>query len=607
MIAIVLMLVAAPAAQAASKKQREGYWRFADAREREVDRFYDPGLGLYQTGSNQVHISMSMLYLHSLAAIKDRQGPSRQDRRVEQLTRRLISWPAYIEDDFDSSGDQAHAPGFTLGIDSPGEQHVSFDTQAAASLSAAYQSGLLPEELKQEVAQKIDAVAHEPIFTAPSVQLNQVNWPISIWRSQAQVTGSWVEAQAQTRAYLKIWTRGMQRPMPGSLVPNLSRGLGLHYSPQLGVRGSNLTSTSEYANIIYSGFQGYEEMLSQGMPPLKASDEKALGRWARRLLMGDWTHSGWPNWDTAHGFSRWQLWRYWAWSAESLATMAASSRLADPQEKAAASWLLSRVFDRYETLRQQGLLTGSTRFGVITDFGQPADDLLTGARLAALAARAASSPTSRPQKPKGWFWYDPEMKRLTVSSPSYSAALMAPIKTPAYGGLEPARLLDSQGRVLTSLGADDYQAGFTPGAGHSSQEQNRDTTLAWRISGESSGTLGQAVIAGRTRGREKVEVRHTFSEESIDSSYRMKGAREGTLLIPLWGDPEKMELSPDSSSFEFENSEGGKLRIEMSSPGLISAQVQELMYSPTSPETLNQLRISLSGSSRLEVRIYPLS
>lgn len=607
MMSTALMLALCPAAQAASKKQREGYWRFADAREREVDRFYDPKAGLYQTGSNQVHISMSMLYLHSLAAIAGHQGPARKDERVEQLTRRLISWPAYIEDDSDSSGDQAHAPGFTLGIDSPGEQHVSFDTQAAAGLSAAYRSGLLPEELRQEVAQTIDAVAHEPIFKAPSVQLNQVNWPISVWRSQAQVTGSWAEAQAQIREYLRIWTRGMKKPMPGSRVPNLSRGLGLRYSPQLGMRGSNLTSTSEYANIIYSGFQGYEEMLSQGMPPLKASDEKALRRWARRLLMGDWTHSGWPNWDTAHGFSRWHLWRYWAWSAESLATIASSRRLADPQEKAAASWLLSKVFERYELLQEQGLLTGSTRFDLVTDFGQPADDLLTGARLAALAARAASSPTGRPREPKGWFWYDPEMKRLTVSSPAYSAALMAPIKTPAYGGLEPARLLDSQGRVLTSLGADEYQAGFTPGLGRSSQQQQRDSTLAWRVTGEHSGNLGQVAITGRTRGRQKVEVSHIFSAESIESSYRIKGAKEGILLIPLWGDPEKMELSPDSSSFEFENSEGGKLRIEMSSPGVISAETRKLLYAPASPRTLHQLQINLSGSSQLDVRLYPLS
>lgn len=609
---LCLLLLLPAQAGAASREQKDALWDFADQRSQELDRYWSEEKGYYNTGSNQMHITMSMLYLHASAAIADRQGASRQDDRVEAITRRLISWPSYIEDRSESGGGQVHAPGFTLGITSPGEQHVSFDTQAVNGLTAAVQSGLLSKSLAREVARKVTRVAKGKIFTAPSLQLNQVNWPLQMWWGQAQITGSDLKARKQFGSYMNIWARGMSAPMPGNKVPNLSAGLGLRYSPKAKARGSNLASTTEYANIIYSGFQGYDRLVGRGMKPLSSFDEMMMKAWARRLLYGDWTHSGWPNWDTYHGFSRWHLWRYWPWCAEALVTMSSSRRLAGAEERGQAAWMLERVLERYRWLLNSKLLSGSTRYGLQTDFGQPADDLVTGARLAAIAARAARSPIAQPQQPAGWFWFDKEMQRLAVSSPTYSAAVMAPIATPAYGGLELSRLLDSQGRVLTSLGADAAQSGFTPKGGLSTQAgfpAERSNFTGWAIYGPYSGSLGQVELVGRTVGAAPVEVTQHFEAESITTTYRLRRELSGRLLIPLWGAARKAELdrSENRVILDFENSEGGKLRLIVQSEGKLEAKIGEITPSPASPQSKTQLQVEMSGSDQLQVAIYPQS
>lgn len=599
-----MLALLAPGKALASKADM---WQLADQVAEEIDPYYSEAGSLYMTPADQVHISSSMLSMHARAALSGHQGPARNDHRVIMLSKRMISWPIYISDYNQGSGNHKHGPGFTIGVDKPGEQHVSFDMQIANALTLAVKTGLLPKETEDQIRDRIPQVARQDVFSYPTVQLNQVNWPIQVWADAGQLGDDRTEVNRQVRGQMKQWVDGMFSPMPGMEIPNLSRGMGLHYPVETPDSKGNLISTTEYANIIYAGFDVYDQMLKDGMEPLSPEDEVKMQAWAGRLIRGDWTHGGWPNWDTAHGFERWHLSRYWPWAAEGLATIASSRRLAGERDQQYAAWLLERVFERYRWLKAKGPIEG-TRYGLPTSFGKQSDGLITGARIGAIAARAAVSDTAEPKRPPGYWWYDPEMKRFTVSSMSYSAAVMAPISRPNYGGLELARLLDSQGRVLTTLGGNQKQTGVSIRGGESSQAENgrqRANYRGFRVQGAKR--LGSVSVSGSTR-RGQIVVSHRFTNKTITSRYQVsKGP--ATLKIPLWGTITKKRLSSSGGQITLhtENSEGGKLAIRVSASRPLKATMRRIKARPESPGSRTQLLVTVRSPGSLTVRTTPQS
>lgn len=603
-LAAISLALIAPSGALASKAEM---WGLADQVALEMDPYYSEAGSLYMPPADQVHISSSMLAIHARAALSGHQGPARNDQRVRMLSKRMINWPIYISDYNQGSGNHKHGPGFTIGIDKPGEQHVSFDMQISNALTLAFKTGLLSQETEGQIKERIPQVARQDVLSYPTVQLNQVNWPIQVWANAGQLGDDPTEVNRQVRGQMKQWVDGMFSPMPGLEIPNLSRGMGLHYPVETPDSKGNLISTTEYANIIYAGFDVYERMIEAGMEPLSSEDEAKMQAWAGRLIRGDWTHGGWPNWDSAHGFERWHLSRYWPWATEGLATIASSRRLAGEQDQQYAAWLLERVFERYRWLKERGPIEG-TRYGLPTNFGKETDGLITGVRLAAIAARAASSETAEPKQPPGYWWYDPEMKRFTVSSANYSAAVMAPIPRPRYGGLELARLLDSQGRVLTTLGGNRAQTGITIQGGESSQAENgrqRGNYRGFRVRGDKR--LGSVSVSGTTR-RGQIEVSHRFTNKAIKSSYRVyKGP--AVLKIPLWGRMAKKNLSPAGRQIKLqtENSEGARMLIRVSASRPLKAKLRKIKARPESPATRTQLLITLGSAGSLKVETSPQS
>lgn len=602
MLAMIIAGLVAPSTAQAGPGEM---WQFADKISQELAPYFSEDSGLYLTPADQVHLSSSMLSVHARAAIAGHQGAARQDQKMRLLARRMINWPIYIEDYNQGSGKHKHAPGFTIGVDRPREQHVSFDMQIGNALSLAVKSGQLEPETEAQIRERLPKVARQPVFTYPEVKLNQVNWPIQVWAATARVDGNYPEANRQVRGQMQQFIDGMFTPMPGKQISNLSRGLGLRYASDTKNSAANKTSTTEYANIIYAGFNVYQEMLDQGMEPLKEKDEAKMKAWAGRLIRGDWTHGGWPNWDSGHGLDRIHLMRYWPWAAEGLATMAAAKRLAEPQDQAYAAWLLEQVLARYSWLAERGTI-GATRYGLPTGFGKDSDGPITAARLAAIAARAASQNNAAPKQPGGLWWYDPEMQRFTVTTPQYSAAVMAPISKPAYGGLEITRLLDSQGRVLTSLGATQPQSGISAGGEHSQAQSGKDRAAYRRLTVKGTKTLGKATVSGQTRSG-RIRVSHRFETNQITSQYRTSKA--GELKIPLWGKTEKLSLKNKAGTIilQSQNSEGAKLKITISSSQALKAKVASFKARPQSPGSRKQLQVKIRKAGELTVKISPQS
>ena len=104
----------------------------------------------------------------------------------------------------------------------------------------------------------------------------------------------------------------------------------------------------------------------------------------------------------------------------------------------------------------------STLYGIHSSEADPrSDPQFVAARIAGLVAhqalaRAVDAPA---EQPPPLFAYDPGSRRLAVTTPSYSAAVLDQTIRLGYGGVDLARLYDSRGRPLGSTGSHD-RTGF---------------------------------------------------------------------------------------------------------------------------------------------------
>ena len=190
----------------------------------------------------------------------------------------------------------------------------------------------------------------------------------------------------------------------------------------------NRNSTSEYASMVLGVVLPYDLARAQGMKAISAAEGEMARRWQRRVLYGDWTHAGLMNWDTGHGFLRWQLRRYWALAGNGLLAIASSRRLAfGATARNQAKYVFDQSLRQYDRLAvTEGPLLGSTFYAIKNAASQPRlDPALTAARFASLATRAAvlglGTMEAAPLPPA--YGYDPDIRRLAVTTPSYSTAI----------------------------------------------------------------------------------------------------------------------------------------------------------------------------------------
>ncbi len=479
-IAVVLGVPMPAQAQAPSPapgteraEQVEQLWAFVDRRAAELDARWRPSLGGYVTrgGSFSTRMNANITAVHALAAIAGHVGPARRDERIAPMVDALTRAPAFL--DFAKRPARAtahfHVPGWTPDAGSylPLREHVSLDPQAAEGLALAVRARNivgLPQALVDRVQKAVSSTANSEFYTWPRQKLNQFNWPADMALADARVSGDATLLLRDFPQYLGHFLDHAHRRDGRNRTPNLNDGMGFNYLPNVRPTSpSNRVGTSEYANIVFHALDDYAPALAAGMPPLDEKRMWVLRSWARRILTGDWTHAGYLNWDTGLAYRRWHLSRYWVFALGGLSTLAEAPVL-EEREQRWARWMFDRALGYYERLqagRPQPAVP-STLHGVRSPEADPkSDPQFVAARIAGLVAhqalaRAADAPA---EQPPPLFAYDPGSRRLAVTTPNYSAAVVDQTIRLGYGGVDLARLYDGRGRPLGSIGSHD-RTGF---------------------------------------------------------------------------------------------------------------------------------------------------
>ena len=180
-----------------------------------------------------------------------------------------------------------------------------------------------------------------------------------------------------------------------------------------------------------------------------------LRAWTARVQFGYWMHTGMLSWDSGLGFKRWMKAKTWAYALQGPLAIACSPHFhLDPRQGAWAKY----VFDR-----------GLEQFAIRCERLHAAPPPLRAPlrrRREPTRARAASGSTSRgwartrcgrsstgsarcrAEPPPPVYSFDADVGRLSVSTPRYSAAIVADNGGAfPYGGIDLARLFDAAGRA----------------------------------------------------------------------------------------------------------------------------------------------------------------
>ncbi|CAA9465108.1 MAG: hypothetical protein AVDCRST_MAG65-202, partial [uncultured Solirubrobacteraceae bacterium] len=440
-----------------------GYLAYADRMQALMEDSWDETEGLYRAGDGSgPMVNANMLLSHSVAAVKGHQGSSRQDERARRIAGRLLVSPPFVEQPSDGPpGAQslAHAPGWVNSVSNPqGSQHLVFDADVVDGLLHAWRArealGLPPETVAL-IVDRISRTTHGAFWRFPALRLNQINWYALMYAATAEVTGDPSLLRGDLRAQLMRFTQAPRSTR--ERAGNFGAGMRFHYLPGRPAERRLNVDSAEYANIVFSAGRFYEQARAAGMPPLPRRNARLLRRWGIRMLSGYWTHAGYLNWDTGLGFHRWHQTKKIGLAQQALLALAATEWLqSDSSQGAWAKWIFDRGLLTFEEWsRRAGGVPPAVSFGVVRQPQGLSSARLGVARIQANAARAVASglgsvPASRPP---ALYSFDPDVGRLAVTTPAYNTAVVA-VNQDAfpYGGVELARLFDSNQEVAANLG-----------------------------------------------------------------------------------------------------------------------------------------------------------
>ena len=439
-----------------------GYFGFADRVQQQLDPIWDDDAGYYRAGPGGVEpMTNSLLLLtHSVAAMQDHHGPSRNDRRARIVARRLVDGLPFVERRPHGRGDsQIHAPGFVSSMtDAGAPQHLVFDAEVIDGLAYAYRARHalgLPDATSRRIRRAIHTTARGRFWRWPALRLNQVNWYALVYAADATVTGHGRMLRHDMALQLRRFFRGATGV--GGRAGNFGAGMRFHYLPYSSPGERRNVDSAEYANIVLSFTRFYGQARRAGMPPLEPGARRLMREWSRRALAGYWTHSGYMNWDSGLGFERWHQAKKLGLTQQALIGMAATPSLLPGRSWSRwAKAMLDRGLDFYA--RQPPADAGlpdPVFFGVSAVPQTVGSARLAAARMQANAARAVDAGLGRMRaaRPPALYAYDPDIGRLAISTPAYNTAVV-PVSQGAfpYGGLELARLFDADQDVLANIG-----------------------------------------------------------------------------------------------------------------------------------------------------------
>jgi hypothetical protein len=443
-----------------------GYWAFADRQAARLDDLWSDKERAYLAGGGgaDTMTNANLLLAHAAAALAGHEGAARNDRRARVLVDRLTATPPFVTKlPPRSRSSQAHANGWVDGLDNAdgGNMHLVIETEAIEGLAMAYRARTqldLPKASSDRIRSVILKAVTGRFWRYPALRLNQFSWYTHVYVAAAEVTGHRELVTRDLRRQLVRFVDGITRPMAGMSIPNTGPGYRFRYLPQSrGTHPMNVDS-AEYANIV-AGFAGdYETAVKAGMAPLDPARRARVQAWLQRVLTGYWMHNGFLSWDTGFGFERWYQSKKIGLAQRSLIGIATAPSL-DPrggEYGTWAKWIFDRglaLWDRWSV--EEGGVPDPVRYGVHVVPQGIGSARLAAARELADAARAVTAGLGRAtaKEPPPLYSYDPDIGRLSVTTPTYATAIVA-VNQDAfpYGGMDLARLFDGEGDVAGNPG-----------------------------------------------------------------------------------------------------------------------------------------------------------
>jgi hypothetical protein len=306
--AALLLLALSTPSPAGAVYDEDAYFRFADRIVAELPTPWNEERGAYFSENHgyAARTNANLLLLHSVAALRGHEGPTRRDAHARRLVETMTSRPMLLL----PSPVPPHGRTVCWSRDLTWSErdHMSLDSQIGEALAMAFrarkQLALAPASARR-IVQVVDACARHPAWRFPRMLLNQINWNAQLYASAARVTGHRDLLRRDYRRSLGWFTAGITRPPGGYWTANLGPGYGFHYSPQAPAGVSLNFDTPEYANIVLTSLRYYRAARNAGMAPLSRRAVLLMRAWITRVLAGSWTHAGYLNWDTGHGRGRW--------------------------------------------------------------------------------------------------------------------------------------------------------------------------------------------------------------------------------------------------------------------------------------------------------------
>jgi hypothetical protein len=449
--------------RAATGLSDRDYWAFADRVVDRLDGLWNAAAGRYDARDRAVDtmLNADLLLVHAAAAAAGHAGPARNDERARTLARALVASPPYVNrPGRRSPGTHAHVPGWVSSMDTTvGNQQLVIDAQVVDALVHAWRfrrALRLPDRLANRITEAVHRTAGGRFWRWPALALNQLNWYALVFAGDATVAGARRRFARDLRRHIERFVAGIRTG--GPTAGNLGPGLRFHYLPDRSRARKFNVDSPEYANIVASFARFYTPARGAGMPRPSPRALRLLRAWMRRVVAGYWTHSGYLNWDTGLSFQRWHQAKKLGLAQQALIGLASARELQpDRRYGAWAKWMLDRgleFYDRVASRSPDGIAPG-VLFGVRVEPQTLGSARLGASRMAANAARAAVAGLGdRPaEQPPPLYAFDPDVGRLAVTTPAYSAAIVAVNQRSfPYGGIDIARLLDGDGDVAAGIG-----------------------------------------------------------------------------------------------------------------------------------------------------------
>ena len=452
----------ASAAPPANDFDDADYWNFCDRTQRLVDGFWSESRGSYLGCSGgDTSYNSNLLFAHAAAARMGHHGLVRNDHRARVLAWRLCQSPPWRPPNLaTAAADQTHAYGWGAGLETYQGQHVVVDTAVVRGLAEAWYARReldLPAGTVKLIEERIRTCATSEFYLYPALRLNQINWPVEIYVHAVRITGDPRLVTHDLRQQFDRFVHAMRNPAPGMRIPHLGPGYRFHYLPQYTAGHPVNVDSAEYANIVCGSLRFYDEALRMKMAPLPVSHVRLLRAWAERVMCGYWTHGGYMNWDSGLGFDRWHQGKKHGLCQAALLAIALTPRFRFTEEHSRwAKYFFDRGLEFFEAqCERNGGEPPPIPFGVTATGSAPGDARLWTARMIANAANAARHRLGKmpSELPPPLYAYDPDIGRLAVTTPAYNTAVIV-VNQGAfpYGGLELARLYDSDQEVAANIG-----------------------------------------------------------------------------------------------------------------------------------------------------------